>query len=268
MHWVREPIEGILENAEIWVCVFDAENSQRFAEDNAMNLLACFVDPEILCELANADGVDPGDMFLNQFIPDNPSLKSGDIGEIISKILLEGWFDLPKFPGYRWRNKSHRNEPIQGPDLIGYVVNDPEKPSDDDVLILVETKTRSASVKSRIAAIALEDAIKHYISDLANSLLFLRSYLRTSGLEKEATILDRFTSPHNYGRYHKRIIPTVVHNQSSWDDDYWTELPGEYVSPDGYDPSEEVHFILVKIPNLPEFMDQICQAAAEKVNDD
>jgi hypothetical protein len=90
-------------------------------------LVECYIDPRRLIEIAANNGIDPSDLLRDQFLPDDPSIKSGDSGEILARSILQEWRDSPSFPALRWRDKAHKNDTVRGPDLIGYVIDLPPK---------------------------------------------------------------------------------------------------------------------------------------------
>ena len=268
MEWENNRIDDILENAQIWICVLDIESSDEFIPPRALEFIACFVRPEVLKSMAEDLGVLPGELFLTNFVPDNPSIRSGDFGEIITKYILEEWQENLIFPGYRWRFKKSKNEPIQGCDLIGYIINNPDIPSPDDVLVMTETKTLSSRTDLDIASKVFEDAIKHYISDLASNLFQLSAILRQDGFEQEAKTLNRFLSPHTDGLYTRWITPVIVHDFALWDEECWQRLPKQYSLPEPYSSHEEMIFILIKIHDLVDFMEKMSAYAAVRVDND
>ena len=62
-------------------------------------------------------------------------------------------------------------------------------------------------------------SLKHYISKLANSLIFIQQWLIRQGDEQEATRFARFFNPHELP-YRKRLNPCVVHNHAIWQDEF------------------------------------------------
>lgn len=260
MRWDRLVREAILADSELWRCLLVQDDHAPLVEQKALELVSCFVDPGILREQAQADRSTAGEYFLEHFIADNQGVRSGDLGEITTKLVLENCRDQPIFPGYRWRSKQHKDQTVQGFDLIGYLYADEDSPSQDDVLVLCEVKTRSSTVDRDVALQAYSDLKKHYISKLANYLAYYRAWLRQNGFESEADKLDRFSNPHEL-KFTKRLVPAVVHEESTWMDEFLDVLP------QNHDGSEDLVFALIAVENLRDLFNEFCSQACERLND-
>lgn len=159
-----------LQDGEIWLGSISAAAAEAILQNHAAVLLECYIDPDDLRGVAEDNGLKPGELLRNEILPDAPHIRSGDSGEILARSVLQEWRDRPRFPAFRWRSRAHKNDTVRGPDLIGYAMHQEGEPSNEDLLVMCEVKTRSVTVDDEVVKKAFEDAKKHYISRLANSL--------------------------------------------------------------------------------------------------
>ncbi|MFV2044657.1 MAG: hypothetical protein ACC700_15660, partial [Anaerolineales bacterium] len=152
----------------------------------------------------------------------------------------------------------HKNDTIRGPDLIGYKMQNLDIPSDDDLLVIAEVKTRSKTVSNKVIGEAFGDAKKHYISRLANSLATMQHWLKQQGDDEEAARIARFLNPHALP-FRKRLNPCVVHNSATWDDDFLKALPEEHNLKDS------VVVLVICVEELPKWIDAVYEAAVRSL---
>jgi hypothetical protein len=245
-----------LRDGSIWHALLDAETAQAITTDHGAVLFECYVDAGHLAALADMNAGAPDVLFRDEVLPVKAHLKSGDFGEILARSLLAARGDRPTFPVYRWRNRMTRDDTVRGTDLIGYVAPGPEA-SPDDVLVMCEVKTRSATVAEDVVATAFDGVKKDSVSRLANSLLFQQAALLRDGKPEEAQRLARFANPHKFGSHKRRLVAAVVHEASLWDDAFLQHLPEAH----GLD--AEVEVVIVCVESLAPWIDAVHAAAAE-----
>jgi hypothetical protein len=256
LDWQRRTETQRLRDGGIWHALLDAETALAITAGHGAVLFECYVDAGHLATLANLNGGAPDVLFRDQILPVKPHLKSGDFGEILSRSVLSARGDRPTFPVYRWRNRMTRDDTVRGTDLIGYVAPGAE-PSSDDVLVLCEVKTRSATVAEDVVSAALDGVQKDSVSRLANSLLFQQHALLRDGQPEGARRLARFANPHRFGSHKRRLVAAVVHEASTWDEGFLQHLPEVH----GLD--AEVEVVIVCVESLAPWIDAVHAAAAE-----
>ena len=246
-----------LKDGDIWLGHISVNAAQAITTRHATVLLECYIDPGILNQIAADNGVAPGEILRNQFLPDEVKVKHGDFGEMLARSVIQERRDHPCFPMFRWRNRAHKNDTVRGVDLLGYVMPD-ENPNKNDKLILCEVKTRT-SKRRLIVDDAYKDAKEHSVSRLANSLYFIQSWLRQYGHADEARKFARFSNPHKEP-FDLELIPCIVHESKLWKDSYLDILP-EYHSTALYKEIETVEVIVVSVENLADWIDDVRAAA-------
>jgi hypothetical protein len=261
MVWQSKLKDECLKNGKIFLGLIDKAASHAITSQHGAVLLQCYIDPQELVKMASDNGLTPGELLRTQILPDQENIKSGDFGEILARGVIQEGKDNPKFPAYRWRNRAHKNDTVRGPDLIGYVLGGGE-PSENDLLIICEVKTLSASINKNVVKNAFEEVRQHYISQLANSLFFIQFWLRRQGQEAEARIYARFTNPHR-DPYQKQLVPCVVHESQTWDDKFLEVLPETYQPSGEYKTGESIVVIILCVENLSDWIHQVHSAAID-----
>lgn len=251
--WEHRCDTSRLVDGEIWIGSICASAAEEILHNHGAVLLECYIDPTDLRDIARENGSSPGELLETQILPDAPHIKSGDFGEILARSVLQERGDRPRFPAFRWRNRAHKNDTVRGPDLLGYVIGLSEEP-DKDALVICEVKTRSSSVNKKVVKEAFDDTKKHYISKLANSLYFLQIWLRQQGQQDEASRFARFANPHK-APYTKRLVPCVVHEDQTWEDRFFDELPEKHQL------GELVEVIVLRVESLSQWIDAVHKAA-------
>lgn len=261
MTWESKESDKILKNGKILIGRLDEQSSSSITYQQGSVLLQCYIDPQDLVKMASDNGLTPSDLLKNFILPNKAHIKSGDFGEILTRSVIQERKDNPQFPAFRWRNRADKNDTVRGPDLIGYVINS-KKPSSSDLLIFCEVKTRSSTVKEKIVEDAYLDVRKHYVSQLANSLFFIQSWLIRQGQNEEAKIYARFTNPYR-DPYQKQLIPCVVHESKNWDDKFLEVLPKIYQPSGEYKTGESIEVLIICVENLSNWINQVHLAAID-----
>lgn len=256
---VPTDVENKLLDGEIVVVVLPNRAAQEITDIHAQELSRCYIDPAILQQLADNNGITLAEQ-LAEFLPDRAHIRSGDFGEILCRQYLSETEGSPRFPVYRWRNRSNKNDTVRGTDLIGYLMARPD-PSDDDILYICEVKTRASTVEPEIVQDAYRDMEKDFASRAANSLYFCQARLAQDGLAEEAQRLARYTNPHRRP-YKKKLVAAVVHADALWQDAFLQVLP------ERHDLKADVEVLILRVEDLAEWIDQVYAAAPEIVGQD
>ncbi len=246
--------ENVLSDGEVALFVITKDDISAITQDLSAILSECYIDAEKLQQLADMNGLSLGAQ-MEEILPDSNTMKSGDFGEIFSRQFLQE-YEGGRFPVYRWRNRSSRNDTVRGTDLIGYL-NVGDEPNIDDCLILCEAKSRSRSVNKQVVLDAFNGVKKDYASRMANSLIFCQARLLADGDEESAKKLSRFRNPHK-SPYKKKLVACVVHRSSTWKDEFVNELPEEH----GMDADLKV--VIFNIEDLHEVIDEVYSSAVKE----
>ena len=127
-------------------------------------------------------------------LPDAGSTMAGDFGE----ILVYAYLAASRYPTdvggpLKWRLKQDRTKPAPHTDVILYHLPSWPTPSDRDVLISAEVKTKSTDGRSTPIPDAIRDSGKDRISRLARTLQWLRERALHENVDGvDLAILDRF----------------------------------------------------------------------------
>jgi hypothetical protein len=252
--------DGLLVDGAIAVVRIARQGALEITGLQSQELGLCYIDPEILEQMANANALAKSDQ-LAAILPDAPHIRSGDFGEILSREFLRQSDGTAKFPVFRWRNRSTKNDTVRGTDLIGYAIVNAQAVSEHDILILCEVKTRAATVKDDIVLDALDDVKKDYASRMANSVHFYQARLLQDNLPEEAKIIGRFINPHN-APYKKKLLAVVVHAEHLWKDAFLQVLPNTHGL------KAEVTVQIIRVEELAVWINEVYVAAIASVNQD
>jgi hypothetical protein len=225
------------------------------AAEHAKHFVSCFVAPGDLPRLNGGQGT-LGETFA-RFLPRKPHIKSGDYGEILCSLALAARDTPLRFPLYRWRLKLNPDSPVQGVDLIGYVISG-STPTPDDMIVLCEVKTNSSRKRPRLAAQAVTSVRKDFATRLGDQLLFQQAKLLEQGQVDEAAQLDRFRFPHKHaGSFRKHLVAGLVQDPDHWEDDCLDRLPASLSQEAGV----TIELALLFIERLKEWFPAIHSAA-------
>lgn len=255
--WTQKLGGHELKNGEIWLGQISQKSINAITNRHAWILLECYVDPQALRQIANDDGVSPGEILEKQFLPDVVRVKRGNFGEILAMCVIQEKHNGSCFPVLHWRYRK-KNEVVQGIDLLGYVA---EKNPEDDRLILGEVKTRTYRDPSSVES-AYKDARKHVITALSNELYMLKKILLQEGRDDESKNISRFSHPH-HRPYILHLLPCVVCDSRVWNEEFLERLPENHCS-DEYKNTEFAELIVVTLENLAHWIDEVHQSAIEQ----
>lgn len=170
----------------------------------------CFVSDKILKEhVENFAGTSEREILADNYIPDTPSIMSGDFGEIFGYLFLIDKYIVKyslriKGPK-KWRYKSDKNIPSPKTDIVLFWKN--ESPSKEDLIIAAETKMKATANSRDVINDALGGIKKDYTSRLAKSLVWLRSRAVKKNKVRQVKYINRFINsvkPEN-GEYTKHF---------------------------------------------------------------
>ena len=243
--WLRNTSTGKMLDGEIWIGSIPSEMFSVIASEHKDVFINCYIDREKLLELAKINNQTEAEI-LEKILPSKAHLQSADFGEIFSRSTLQDWRDKPSIPTERWRNRSTNNDPVRGTDLVGYILSGNE-PSENDILIFIEVKTREKGGDDEVVQKAYNDVLKDNTTRLANSLILLQHALLRDGKTDEARNFGRFSDPYK-NPYRKRLVACIVHDLQKWKDEYLQILPEKHDLPD------EFFIVVINFEDLAKFV--------------
>ena len=132
----------------------------------------CYITDDLLEERAKKLGKSKANILAAR-LPDPGAVMAGDFGEILVYLYHAAKIHPQAAIGpKKWQLKQDRTKPAPHSDVIHFVLPYWPKPSEEDLLICseVKTKSRSGSSSSPIKS-AIEDVSKDHTSRLSKTLL-------------------------------------------------------------------------------------------------
>ena len=167
----------------------------------AFGLRNNYVKENLLDSLISGTGLTQKEYLEKHIFPNHQNKQgaatmSGEFGEILVYDYIN--FVLKYYiTRTRYLEKVNPNMPVPGSDVIGYKLNNINKPSESDQLIVAEVKTRSSNSgnKDSLCEKTLKEAIEHSIKDrvrIGESLNAEKRRLLNDSRNEEAKIVERF----------------------------------------------------------------------------
>lgn len=161
----------------------------------AQALQRCYVSDAELHQRCEAMGLSPQELLATK-LPDWATTMSGDFGEVLT-FLFQGTASGSRgaFGPKKWRFKQDRNAPAPKSDVVQFVMpGGPEAPSEADMVLCAEVKSRATPGTTSRAVEAIEGALKDQTSRLAATLAWFRelAHWRDDLGTVTVELLDRF----------------------------------------------------------------------------
>jgi hypothetical protein len=207
-------------------------HAASWAETLGLAVRRCYVSDSIVNTRANDVGVDKADIIAAR-MPDPGATMAGDFGEILV-YLYQSAKELPAkaFGPKKWRLKQDRTKPAPHSDVVHFVLPSWPTPSDRDVLLCSEVKTKSTDGDTTPIQSAIKDSERDRTSRLARTLVWLKERALTEPLgDVQIAHLDRFIKGTDHPPAVKRFRAVAVICQSLVDKelkDAPTTAPSEY----------------------------------------
>jgi hypothetical protein len=149
-----------------------------------------------------------------EVLPDNPTIMSGDFGEILSFFIHKEIYKNQSVNGpKKWQWKTERNTPAPFTDVILFTSN--KVASKKDILVSVESKMMSVKSKStNPIEKSIEGAKQDYVTRIAASLAWIKRKIKEESAKSGANIrqlkndldkVERFIKPEAFGPYIKHV---------------------------------------------------------------
>lgn len=202
---------------------------------------ACYVTDKKLAENIIGLGKDAEEIIKETYLPDIPSLMSGEFGELLSYNLLQSIYKSENLIGVdKWVWKEDPNKSALKHDLI-LIKYDSPNPSIDDSVVLGEVKTKATSSKFNPIEKAIEDISKNHNTKLFKTLYWVKKKYSADSNKKMVDSINRFLTV-EMPSYKKQFKAIAVIDDSLLQD----EIGKAYSLPN----LENFELIVISINNL------------------
>lgn len=178
----------------ILVRIAEAE-VQTWPEKFGLAVRRCYIGDSRLLQSSTNSGISQTEVIASK-LPDAGATMAGDFGEILV-YLYQGGRQHPRVAlgATKWRLKQDRTKPAPHSDVVHLILHSWPTPSDRDVVICSEVKTKSTNGGTNPIAAAIVDSAKDRTSRLTRTLVWLRERALTEDLG-DITIdhLNRFVN--------------------------------------------------------------------------
>jgi hypothetical protein len=233
------------------------EHAKSWADTLRLAVRRCYVSDSLVTAKATEHSVDQSEIIAAR-MPDPGATMAGDFGEILV-YLYQSARELPveALGVKKWRLKQDRTKPAPHSDVVHFVLPSWPTPSDKDVLLCSEVKTKSTDGDSTPIQSAIADSAKDRTSRLARTLVWLkeRALLEPLG-DVEIAHLDRFIKATDHPPATKRFRAVAVVCQSLVDE----ELKSAPTTA-----SPEYTVVVIAVPDLKNTYSAVFEAAKQAV---
>lgn len=142
-------------------------------------------------------------------VPTNPSIMSGDFGEILSYVIFTQLHSMYNIAPLRWRWKEERDRAVHFTDMMILCCPDENNPQTDDKMMTLEVKTRATKPGTDKSSIneAVEGALKDSVSRGGKTLLFMQQKFKIEknydAVRKVKRFEESVATP--YEEYHNAV---------------------------------------------------------------
>lgn len=169
-----------------------------FLEKLPNKFRACYISKSRLENRSKKISIKACDFLDKYILPDDPSIKSGDFGELLCYYLVNENFKtkgITLFAPKKWKWKESKNKPTPCTDCIMFYIDPSHKDSHKDMLITVESKMKISKSKSHRIQDAINDANKDKLSRMVKTLNWLEEKYAKLGKDAERNMIVRFKDP-------------------------------------------------------------------------
>ena len=149
------------------------------------------------------NGVSKSEFLESYVLPDFGNIKSGDFGEMLSLFAVSDHLankGITVFAPKKWRWKD-RNKPAPYSDAILFNIVDPEKSSEEDFLVTIESKMKATPSTNHRIKDAIDGANDDIKSRMAKTINWLVEKYARLGDMPSKRIVERFKDPATYGNF-------------------------------------------------------------------
>ena len=213
----------------------------------------CYITDAILEDRAAKLNVPKAEVLAAK-LPDPGATMAGDFGEILV-YFYQASKEYPHvaFGPKKWRLKQDRTKPAPLSDVIHFVLPSWPTPSEQDLLLCSEVKTKSTNGASTPIKAAIEDSVKDRTGRLVRTLVWLKERALAEDIGNMTIAhLDRFIKASDHPRATKRFRAVAVICDSLVEQ----ELSDAPVTlPKGYS------VVVISVPDLKKTYTRIYEAA-------
>nr|WP_315153478.1 Hachiman antiphage defense system protein HamA [uncultured Flavobacterium sp.] len=178
---------------------------QDFIDKLPNDYRVCYISNKKLSKLSTKIGVTASEYLEKYILPENPTIKSGDFGEILSYYSVIENFENNGFVfsgplKWRWKDKE---KAAQYADAILFHIADDTKFTKDDHLVTIESKMKSVKSNKHRIQDAIDGATDDKLSRLAKTINWLEEKYAKKGNAEQVELVKRFKDPVLYGTYNK-----------------------------------------------------------------
>lgn len=154
------------------------EIEEAMLEDWALHLRRHYVRDDELKRYCDGEARDVATVLKEDYIPDRPTTRSGDFGEILLSDILQ-FVEGYEVPRYKQVKRADRNMSDPGVDVVAYRISDLNSSGPNDELVTIEVKARATYKKGLLidAILAAENSAQ---KDPARNAMTLRMYKKRS----------------------------------------------------------------------------------------
>lgn len=203
------------EGKQIEVFYLDIRNEPEIFQEWAKELRRNYCSDEMLKHMTEVSGMSASKYLNNNKLPSNPSVQSGDFGEIFVSDYLQS-FENYLVPRTRFNSRENKDRPTLGSDVLGYKINPHD--SVEAEVIVIEVKSSASKRNDTIAKNKLQEAIDGSNKDFIRfSTSIVASYEKLySSNRAEADILSRFLNITD-NPYQVKYAAVAIHSNYSYD---------------------------------------------------
>lgn len=169
------------------------EIEEAMLEDWALHLRRHYVRDDELKRYCDDEARDVATVLKEDYIPDRPTTRSGDFGEILLSDILQ-FVEGYEVPRYKQVKRPHRNMSDPGVDVVAFRVSDPIGLNSSDELVTVEVKTRLTHKVNLLsdAILAAEQSAQKDHTRIAMTLSMYKKRSSDVGDERTKKEMTRF----------------------------------------------------------------------------
>ena len=203
------------EGKQIEVFYLDIRNEPEIFQEWAKELRRNYCSDEMLKHMTEVSGMSASKYLNNNKLPSNPSVQSGDFGEIFVSDYLQS-FENYLVPRTRFNSRENKDRPTLGSDVLGYKINPHDSVKAE--VIVIEVKSSASKRNDTIAKNKLQEAIDGSNKDFIRfSTSIVASYEKLySSNRAEADILSRFLNITD-NPYQVTYAAVAIHSNYSYD---------------------------------------------------
>ncbi len=245
---------------------FTVENTTKYivlkaSEEELSKLLVssapeyrdCYVSEERIEQLIKEIGVSKEEI-IKSFIPDNPSIMSGDFGEITAFFLVQE-MELPLLVSgpKKWRWKEDKNRASINTDVVLFHQDDNDR--NKDFIVAAESKMKAVASNHNPISSAVEGSNKDHVSRLAKTLQWLKDRATKDADTDMLRVLKRFidSQEDENGEYKKKFRAIAFVDLSLIDAETLKDCEIPAIK-------DELQVIVIGIPNLQAVYESVFKA--------